>query len=183
MDRSGHAQRMRGRGAAASARASTAAASWVFRSLGRRYLAFPNILHPHGQRSNALEHAGRLAKIPRRAAEPGTRRRRPGSHAGSHPAERLCGFPDSHERRAGKCPRSRTDLNGSGCPDMELRIRRSSGRPESARVLAGLRSGDGPLSVRVRPSSLMGPAGLTARARPKARPETRAANLPPASMS
>ena len=35
-----------------------------------------------------------------------------------------------------------------------LRIRRSSQREEGARVLAGLRSGDGPLSVRVRPSSL-----------------------------
>jgi hypothetical protein len=70
-----------------------------------------------------------------------------------------------------------------------------------------VRSGDGPLSVRVRPSSPKrdcdrratgtgeiclvhvhaksrltpepnaDPAGLTARARPKARPETRAANL------
>ena len=78
---------------------------------------------------------------------------------------------------------------------------------EAARVLAGLRSGDGPLSVRVRPSSLKrncdrrttstgekvpgerirevtldpgvsaDPAGLTARARPEARPRMRAANL------
>ena len=30
-----------------------------------------------------------------------------------------------HEQRVGTRPRSRTDLNGYGCPDMELRIRRS----------------------------------------------------------
>ena len=77
-----------------------------------------------------------------------------GSHAGSHRGERLSGIPDGHEQRAGTRPRSRTDLNGSGHPHMELRIRRSSLRPEGARVVAWLRSGDGPLSVRARPSSI-----------------------------
>ncbi len=32
-------------------------------SLAYRYLAFPDILDPHGQRSNALERTGRLAKL------------------------------------------------------------------------------------------------------------------------
>jgi len=76
-----------------------------------------------------------------------------GSHARSHRGEQPSGIPDEDEQRAGTRPRSRTDLNGSGCPDIELRIRRSSQRLEGARVLAELRSGDGPLSVRVRPSS------------------------------
>ena len=77
-----------------------------------------------------------------------------GSHAGSHTDEQprdapnLCGQPGEMN------PRSRTDLNGSGRPHWNLRIRRSSLRPEGARVVAWLRSGDGPLSVRARPSSL-----------------------------
>src|SRR2546430_140548 len=45
-----------------------------------------------------------------------------GSHAGSHRGERLSEIPDSPEQRAETSPRSRTDLNGSGCPHMELRI-------------------------------------------------------------
>ena len=76
------------------------------------------------------------------------------SHAGSHRGERPPEAPHGYEQRAGIRPRSRTVLNRSGYPHMELRIRRSSGQAEGARVLAGLRSGDGPLSVRVRPSSL-----------------------------
>jgi hypothetical protein len=52
------------------------------------------------------------------------RERRPGSHAGSHPAGRLCGFPDSYERRAGKRPRSRTDLSDPARPRGYLPNRR-----------------------------------------------------------
>ena len=45
-----------------------------------------------------------------------------GSHAGSHRGEQPSGNPDQHGQRARTCPRSRPDLNGSGRPDMELRI-------------------------------------------------------------
>jgi hypothetical protein len=41
------------------------------------------------------------------------------------------GIPDAHEQRAGTHPRSRTDLNGSGCPHMELH----------QKAVAALRSG------------------------------------------
>ena len=52
---------------------------------------------------------------------------------GSHRDERPSGIPDGHEQRAGTRPRSRTDLNGSGYPHMELRIRRLGVRvPPSA---------------------------------------------------
>jgi len=86
-----------------------------------------------------------------RTSRPGPR---PLGAAGSHRGERPIGIPDGHEQRPGTRPRSRTDLNGSGCPHRNLRIRRSSLRPEGARVVAWLRSGDGPLSVRARPSSI-----------------------------
>jgi hypothetical protein len=52
-------------------------------------------------------------------------------------------FSDSHEQRTRTRPRSRTVLNGSVRPRWYLRIRRFR-----------TSSGDGPLSVRVRPSSL-----------------------------
>jgi hypothetical protein len=39
-----------------------------------------------------------------------------GSHAGSHADERPSSSPDSREQRAAARQRSRTDLNGSGCP-------------------------------------------------------------------
>ena len=56
-----------------------------------------------------------------------------GSHAGSHRDERPSGIPDEDEQRAGTRPRSRTVLNGFGCPHMELRIRRLGVRvPPSA---------------------------------------------------
>jgi hypothetical protein len=45
-----------------------------------------------------------------------------GSHAGSHADGRHSGSPERREQRAGTRPRSRTDLNGSGCPHRELRI-------------------------------------------------------------
>jgi len=44
-------------------------------SLVCRYSAFPNILDPHGQRSNALEHAGGLAKLRDSAVAVGAFRR------------------------------------------------------------------------------------------------------------
>ena len=54
------------------------------------------------------------------------------SHAGSHRGERSPGTSDSHEQRAGARPRSRTDLNRSGCPYGYLRIKgRRNRRPES----------------------------------------------------
>ena len=69
------------------------------------------------------------------AGEPAARPSLTGSHAGSHRGERPSGIPDGHEQRAGTKPRSRTDLNGSGCRYGNLRIRR--------------------LGVRVPPSALM----------------------------
>ena len=61
----------------------------------------------------------------------------------------------------GVLPDSRRTLTcgyGLRCTDWtsrtDLRIRRSSLRPEGTRVVAWLRTGDGPLSVRARPSSL-----------------------------
>ena len=64
--------------------------------------------------------AGRSLPRPARAIPCTT-----GRHAGSHRGERPIGIPDGHEQRVGMRPRSRTDLNGAGCPHMELRIRRS----------------------------------------------------------
>jgi hypothetical protein len=56
-----------------------------------------------------------------------------GSHAGSHGDERPSTSSDSRGQRAGTRPRSRTDLNGSGCPHGYLRIRRLGVRvPPSA---------------------------------------------------
>jgi len=81
--------------------------------------------------------------------------RRAGSHAGSHTDEQPWDAPDPPGQPGETSPRPRTDLNEAGRPRWYLRIRRSSARQaEGASVLAGLRSGDGPLSVRVRPSSL-----------------------------
>ena len=81
--------------------------------------------------------------------------RRAGSHAGSHTDEQPWDAPDPCGQPGETSPRPRTDLNEAGRPRWYLRIRRSSARQaEGASVLAGLRSGDGPLSVRVRPSSL-----------------------------
>ena len=57
-----------------------------------------------------------------------------GQAADDHARSRT--HPDDAERRTG------------------IYVRRSSLRPEGGRVVAGLRSGDGPLSVRVRPSSI-----------------------------
>ena len=74
MDRSGHAQRMRGRGAACSARVD-GGEQLGLSSMVCGYLAFPNILDPHGQRSNALEHAGRLAELRDSAVAVGAFRR------------------------------------------------------------------------------------------------------------
>ena len=48
-----------------------------------------------------------------------------GSHAESKADERHRALPDFHEQPPGTTPRSRTDPNGSGCPHMELRIKRS----------------------------------------------------------
>jgi hypothetical protein len=48
----------------------------------------------------------------------------------------------------------RTDLNGSGRPRGYLRIRECSRWLECTRSMAGRRSGDGPLSVRTRPSNI-----------------------------
>jgi hypothetical protein len=48
-----------------------------------------------------------------------------GSHAGSHRPERPSGIPDGHEQCQGTRPRSRTDLNESGYPHRNLRIRRA----------------------------------------------------------
>jgi hypothetical protein len=46
-----------------------------------------------------------------------------GSHAGSHRDEQPRGSPDSNGQRVATRPRSRTDLNRSGRPHMELPIR------------------------------------------------------------
>jgi hypothetical protein len=59
-----------------------------------------------------------------------------GSHAGSHADERPSSSPDSREQRAAARPRSRTHLNGSGCPYGYLRIRRLyTGFPADSKVL------------------------------------------------
>jgi hypothetical protein len=54
--------------------------------------------------------------------------RRRGSHSGNHADELPLGAADSHEQRPGTRPRSRTDLNRSGCLYGHLRIRRSCRR-------------------------------------------------------
>src|ERR1700691_5327150 len=77
-----------------------------------------------------------------------------GSHGGSHTDESPCDALDPREQPEETNPRSRTDLNGSVCPRWNLRIRRCWQWLECAEGMAGPRSGDGPLSVRVRPSSL-----------------------------
>jgi hypothetical protein len=85
-----------------------------------------------------------------------------GSRAGSHTDERLCNFPDFGEHPAESCLRPRTDLNGPECLYGYLRIRRSRLWPQGRRVVAWLRSGDGPLSVRARPSSIKRDCGRRA---------------------
>jgi hypothetical protein len=60
-----------------------------------------------------------------------------GSHAGSHADEQPSGDPDEYEQRDGTRPRSWTDLNRSGYPHMELRIRRLGGRRLGGEARAG----------------------------------------------
>ena len=68
-----------------------------------------------------------------------------GATLGATWSDNLSGIPDCHEQRTGTRPRSRTDLNGSGCPHMELRIRRLGVRvPPSAP--ANVSAGQGPHS-------------------------------------
>jgi hypothetical protein len=57
-----------------------------------------------------------------------------GSHAGSHTDERHLDSPDFHGQPTGTHPRSRTDLNGSGRPHMELRIKRSGLKRSAGRA-------------------------------------------------
>jgi hypothetical protein len=64
--------------------------------------------------------SGMLLKTTRR----GMARLGSGSHAGSHTDEQPSDDPDPPGQREEASPRSRTGLNGSGCPHMELRIRR-----------------------------------------------------------
>jgi hypothetical protein len=60
-----------------------------------------------------------------------------GSHVGSHADEQPSEAPDLHEQPEERSPRLRTDLNRSGRPDMELRIRRLGVRvPPSALDIA-----------------------------------------------
>ena len=68
------------------------------------------------------------------AGEPAARPSLTGSHAGSHRGERPSGIPDGHEQRAGTKPRSRTDLNGSGCRYGNLRICEVGGSSPSERA-------------------------------------------------
>jgi hypothetical protein len=63
-----------------------------------------------------------------------------GSHAGSHTDEQPRDAPDPRGQPGGTGPRSRTDLNGSGCPHMELRIRCQS---KQAHYAGGHRSSAG----------------------------------------
>ena len=67
--------------------------------------------------------AGRLQNPPDRGGGlPNRGHASLGSHAGSHVGGQPPGNPDEHEQRVGTRPRSRTDLNGCGCPHMELRV-------------------------------------------------------------
>ena len=53
----------------------------------------------------------------------GPAERAAGSHAGSHTDEQPSHDPDPPGQPEGTSPRSRTDLNGTGCPYGNLRIR------------------------------------------------------------
>src|SRR5271157_1855361 len=110
--------------------------------------------HPRVPRGQVAAPSGRGPRTLLKTASSARGAARAGSHAGSHTDEQLSGTPDPHGQPAGSRPRSRTDLNTAGRPHGHLRIRRSSLRPEGGRVVAWLRSGDGPLSVRARPSSI-----------------------------
>jgi hypothetical protein len=94
---------------------------------GAPYLARVPVLLSHRDQGRSLK-AGGPQPADWSASCSGT-----GSHAGSHPGERPSGIPNGHEQREGTRPRSRTDLNRSGRPHMELRIRRLGVRvPPSA---------------------------------------------------
>jgi hypothetical protein len=58
-----------------------------------------------------------------RASSPAWRDPDPVDTAGSHIDERPCHSPDLDEQRAQPRQRSQTDLDGSGCPHMEPRVR------------------------------------------------------------
>jgi len=62
------------------------------------------------------------------------------SHAGSHADERPFSSSDSRGQRPTAHPRSRTDLNGSGCPRRYLRV---SPRYRCARRRTGVKIGGG----------------------------------------
>ena len=109
-----------------SSGARTAPATSRRKSASLRPSASSSITRPSGSRHYSSQ---TTARVPVRSRAPVR-----GSHAGSHTDERLSRSPASHEQRPRTRPRSRTNLNGSGCPHRELRIRRPGGSSPSERA-------------------------------------------------
>ncbi len=105
---------------ASSSGARSAPATSRRKSASPRPSASSSITRPSGSRHYSSQTTPR---VPARSRAPVR-----GSHAGSHTDERPSGSPDSYEQRPRTRPRSRTNLNESGCPHRELRIRRSRAR-------------------------------------------------------